>query len=281
MNRKKGSKKALTWLNKTLLILLLLSLGIFSIGLYFLYMDLPGEPQFINVETKTFDNSSLNTQQFYPNMKFNHNIISFSINPNCNQEKQTKMISAFRELSDKISEISFKETLMNSDIKITCSQETEESNINKDYFIAGEGGAKEIIQTGRYNIITEGLILLYQTEKKAVKCDYPNTELHELIHVFGFGHSDNKNSLMYPILESCEQQLDQSIIEEIKKIYSEENLPDLYFEEAKAIKKGKYLDFNITIKNSGAIDSKNIDFTIFDNGEIVETKILDEIKYGA
>lgn len=280
MNYKKSNKRGITLLNVFLLFLLIISLGIFLGALYFLYLNTPGEPQSLDIQTTTFENFS-DTIQFYPNMKFNHNQISFTINPNCNQEQQKKMVAALGELSNKVNSIIFKEVLMDPDIEITCSPETEESNINKNYFIAGEGGAKEIVQTGRYNIITNGLILLYQNQKKSIECNSPNTEIHEIIHVFGFGHSDNKNSLMYPILESCEQKLDESIIEELNRLYSEENLPDLYFEEAKATRKGRYLDFNITIKNSGAIDAKDNNLVILDQGEVVETRPLGEIKYGA
>ena len=280
MKYKKSNKKGITLLNIFLLFLLIISLVIFLISLYFLYLNLPGKPQSLEIETQNFDNGSSNTIQFYSNMKFNHNEVSYNINQDCSQEEQSRMVNAFQELSNKVNLIIFKEVLMNPDIKVSCSKEINNLE-EKDYFIAGEGGAKEIVQTGKYNVITNGLILLYQSQKNSIKCNFPNTEIHELIHVFGFGHSDNKNSLMYPILESCEQKLDKSIIEELNRLYSEENLPDLYFEEAKATKRGRYLDFNITIKNSGTIDAQNIDLTILDKGEIIETKPIEEIKYGA
>ena len=91
---------------------------------------------------------------------------------------------------------------------------------------------REIVQTGRYNVITNGTVLLYK-ETNAQNCDWANVELHELIHVFGFGHSNNSNSLMYPYLENCNQKLDDSIIKELTRLYSEENLADLYFDNNK------------------------------------------------
>ena len=100
------------------------------------------------------------------------------------------------------------------------------------------------------------------------------------MHVFGFDHSNNENSLMYPYLNSCEQVLDQSIIAELRRIYSDENLPDLYFESVTAIREGKYLDFNLTIKNSGSVDAKNIYFGIVDEGKLVQDREIGDLKFG-
>ena len=81
------------------------------------------------------------------------------------------------------------------------------------------------------------------TKVKSKDCSYPNVELHELLHVLGFDHSENKKSIMYQLIESCDQILDQSIINQLKLLYAEENLPDLYFDKINVIKKGRYLPF--------------------------------------
>jgi hypothetical protein len=266
-----------------LIIMLFLSLLIIATAVYLLYLNIPGTPQSSEIYlNEPYENENFpKTSQFYSNMKFNHNSISYTMDSSCEQEKQERMISAFNMLSDEIKNTSFYEVPENPDIEVSCSEKNKKTLVNEDYFIAGEGGAKEIIQTGKYNVIMGGIILLYENSKNSLKCDSPNTELHELIHVFGFTHSADENSLMYPLLESCSQKLDNSIIEELKRLYSEENLPDLYFEDIKAIKKGRYLDFNATIKNSGTINANNIELTIFDDEEPIETRKIEEIKYGA
>ena len=273
------------------IIFIFLCIFLFSYFAYLLYMDMPREPQNLNVimnnipQTTIQDNSSfLEIKQFHSNMKFNHNNLSYSIDLNCPDFKRQRMIGAFNYLSEEISYISFQETFDNPDIYVTCSEIeklTPESDSPKDFFIAGEGGAKEIIQSGKYNIITNGTISLYKSPHGAIECDFPNIEIHELIHVFGFDHSKNKNSLMNPLLDSCDQLLDPIILEELKRLYSEKNLPDLYFEDVKAVKKGRYLDFSITIKNMGTINAKNINFLVLDDGEIIEKKEIDEINFGA
>ena len=266
------------------LILYLLIFALIIFGAYFIYLNLPGDPINLNpvvsqpgfVENITYSEVS----QFYPNMKFNHNSISYSIGSDCSDEKRQRTISAFNDLSSRVGIINFFGVVDNADIYISCSEDKKDS-IDKTHFVAGEGGAKEIIPTGRYNVINEGVILLYGDPQRAKKCDWANVELHELIHVFGFGHSEDQKSLMYPYLESCDQKLDDEIINELRRLYSQENLADLYFDNISAIKKGRYLDFNLTIKNSGSINSKETKFSVLDDGELVESFDLSEIKYGA
>jgi len=222
-------------------------------------------------------------RQFFPNMKFNHKEISYSIGNKCDTKKQKRMKEAFEELSSKVGLIKFYEVLDNADIEVIC--EEEKRNIEEEYFIAGEGGAREIIPTGRYNIISGGTVILHGNPHGFLECNWANVELHELIHVFGFNHSENPNSLMYPYLESCEQQLDETIIDKLIELYSIGNFPDLYFEDVEAVQKRKYLDFNLTIKNSGAVDARNAKFSVFEDDELIQTFDLGdeekEIKYGA
>jgi len=280
------------FLFKTLLIIILLIGILFLLYLiYTIYINVPREPQNLDVimnNASTIDlseNSSFSgVSQFHPNMKFNHNSLSYSIDMNCPEEKKQRMIEAFNYLSKEVPVISFYETPDNANIEVTCSEiekPTIETDAPKDFFIAGEGGAKEIIQAGKYNIITNGTISLYQSPHGAIKCDFPNVEVHELIHVFGFDHSSDKKSLMNPLLNSCDQTLDSSIINELNRLCSEPNLPDLYFEDMKVVKKGRYIDFNVSIKNIGTISAENINLFVLEDGKIIEEKQIEAISFGA
>ena len=261
-------------------ILTFLILIALAVIIYFIYLNFPfgAEGLDLDIENLPELEGIGESEQFYPNMKFNHNSISYKIDTACSDEKKERMIEAFNELSNKVGLISFYSVFENPDIEVSCSEYTKQ--IPGDYFIAGEGGAREIIQTGRYNIINDGIILLYGNPHGFYKCDWANIELHELIHVFGFDHSTDKNSLMYPYLNSCDQRLDTSIINTLKDLYSEKNLPDLYFKDINVIKKGKYLDFNLTVKNSGAIDAKDVSFAVLDDGQLVKTFGLNDLIFG-
>lgn len=268
------------------LIVLIILLIALLITAYYLYLNIPRSPEKLDVvlEPVIFENLTSEIIQFYPNMKFNHNNISYHIDDNCDGGKREKILSAFDELKANIPIIDFYPTVSNPDIEIICARgsiatlETEKEK----HFIAGEGGAKEIIQTGRFNVITEGIILLYEnSEIKVVDCEYPNVELHELMHVFGFDHTNNKISLMYPLIESCDQVLDSSITNYLSLLYSQPNLPDLYFEDLKVTKKGRYIDFNLTIKNSGSVDSGPVTLSIIDNGNVIHESDLGFFKLGS
>lgn len=270
-------------LNIFLIILLLLLLAVLGFLAYLLYQLVPGNPQSIHPETKepllNTGNLSYAVKQFYPNMKFNHNEISYKIDPKCSEDETQRMIEAFKELSSRVGVISFYPVSGNSDIEVTCSEYVH-STESKGFFVAGEGGAKEIIPTERYNVITTGIILLYGEPMGTIQCDWPILELHELLHVFGFGHSEDENSLMYAYLESCSQKLDESIIQDLKNLYSEKNLPDLYFDDVVAVKKGSYLDFNVTIKNSGVVDVDSVSLYVFDNKEKLKDFDLSDVRFG-
>lgn len=266
-------------LGTTLTFLILIALAVI---IYFIYLNFPFEAEGLDLDIENLPELEGigESGQFYPNMKFNHNSISYQIDTACSKEKKNRVVEALNELSNKVGLISFYSVSSNPDIEVSCSEYSKQAP-EGDYFIAGEGGAREIIQTGRYNIITNGVILLHGNPHEFYKCDWANIELHELIHVFGFDHSADKNSLMYPYLNSCDQKLDVSIINTLKDLYSEENLPDLYFKDINVIKRGRYLDFNLTIKNSGAIDAKDVSFDVLDDGQLVKTFGLGDLVFGA
>jgi hypothetical protein len=261
-----------------LLIIFLLGLLIY-IGWNYIIPSTPVNlyPNFTSFNPENSNVSDV--KQFYPNMKFNHNDLSYSIDSSCEDTKKENVLEALDYIHSKVFSINFHEVTSGADIEVVCYELNRE--VGKDHFVAGEGGAKEIIQTGRYNVINDGVISLYKNSRNSITCDWPNVELHELMHVFGFDHSNNKNSLMYPFLESCSQELDDVIVKELNRLYSEENLPDLYFSDLSAVKKGIYLDFNLTIKNSGVIDARDVKLTILDNGEKVDTFDLQSINYGS
>ncbi len=225
-------------------------------------------------------NSTYTVPQFYPNMKFNHNEITYTIEQICPEKTRQRVLSAFIELSNQTNNlIKFIPTNNQPDIEVICSENSTES-ISEEYFVAGEGGAKEIVFTGKYSVISNGTIYLYEN-KETKECDWPNVEIHELLHVFGFDHSTDSESLMYPYLTSCEQKLDKDILDNLIEIYSQENLPDLYFQNVSATQKGKYLSFNATIKNIGLTPAKSVNLSVFENGKQIDTIELEDVSYGA
>ena len=130
--------------------------------------------------------------------------------------------------------------------------------------VAGEGGPRNIVNTSPFNLIVDGQILLLYKNVACPKERY-NVELHELLHALGFAHSLDENNVMYNVT-SCGQAISQNTIQELIDLYEVESLPDLYFKDVAAIKKGAYLDLNFTLSNRGLETSKSISISL-DFGE--------------
>jgi hypothetical protein len=210
---------------------------------------------------------------YYPNMRFSDKKITYSIESDCDGEFSASIISAFNILSEK-STLSFVPST-NPEITASCFEKAESED--EKYQVIGEGGPDFIIKSGKYNIIHNGTINLYRKES----CDLPITSLHEILHVLGFKHSSYNQSIMFNIT-NCAQKIDDEIIDELNKLYSEPSLPDLTFREVSAKRTGKYLDFNVTIANIGLSDSSDFSIIIIDENEKkVYEKSMESLKSGS
>jgi len=263
-------------------IALILLLIVLVIAVYFLYqyvLDLNATPiSFVKNKTAEIKNqSSYSSQlQFYPNMRFAKKTITYNIDANCSDEKKTRTLQAFSRLEEETSLLNFLRS-SEADILVNCEETQEE--IPGKYFIAGEGGPTEITNASNFYIIEKGKILLLY---KNSQCDNYNVELHELLHVLGFEHSENKNSIMYNTT-SCQQILTNDIIDELKRLYSIQELPDLYFSSISATKHGSYLDFNVEVINSGLNEAENVKLEIYaedEEEEKIDEFILENVGYG-
>jgi hypothetical protein len=240
-----------------------------------LYFELPKSPEdySINMPLENLpENTTLNEQPiitygitpvFQEKMRFRNKRISFFLEPECTANRKERMREAFIIMENKTNnlldfyEIRDKES---AEIKVGCSEDYIEEG--DEQFRAGEGGPSKIINTTLYNVILEGKIILY----KESQCDYPVVELHELLHVLSFDHSSNPINIMYN-LSSCEQKITQDIIDRLLSLYIVDSKPELYFHDIMAVKKGSYLDFNVTIKNRGLADSPATQLVLSDSNK--------------
>lgn len=167
----------------------------------------------------------------------------------------------------------YKVSSKEADILVGCSENFIE--LGEDIFVAGEGGPVEIINTTTFKIIQKGKILLYENHH----CERPVVEIHELSHVFGFDHILNPQNIMYNT-SNCDQKITQDMIDIIKKLYSIKPLPDARISELSAVKKGRYIDFNITVSNDGLTEIDKISLTLVADGKEIDTISLDYIGIG-
>ena len=247
---------------------------------YNLYRDNFGDVQNLNIiynsDSQNLTGVPNELSQFEPNMRFNHNNLTYFIESACSENKQSKMLEAFSEITMLTEIISFTESSNpdSADILVGCSKDSYQTEENT--FVAGEGGPTKFLNLSFYPIILKGKILLYNEHE----CSQPITELHELLHVFGFEHLNKTSSIMYPYI-NCEQEIDNEIIDFLKRLYSIPPKAELYFENLSASKKGAYLNFNLEIRNEGLIDSENVTLVLSGDGFKIDSFDLENIELGA
>lgn len=268
---RKGSTAGIAFI-----ILLLILLGAAS---YFLYLNLTAEtiplktifPQQQELEVIAPSQS----EQFYKNMRFRDSTITYQIESSCGS-RASEATQAFSEIQDKTI-LKFVETNNNPEISILCSEVPSEDQFEEEgYFIAGEGGPTEVINTSLYAVIFKGKASLLREEK----CDTPKIATHEILHILGFDHNSNPNSILYPTLD-CQQEIDQNIINDINNLYSQKSLSDLKIISVDAQKTGKYLSFEVEVINQGLKDVPNAELSLYDDSGRVEFEEGDSLSLGS
>jgi hypothetical protein len=246
---------------------------IISILLLSVYWFIPSNTINFNVSKGNYNFSLIASDtdmQFYENMRFPEEMISYKIN-NCALQKKNDMERAFEILNNKTI-LKFYRVDLNPEIFVTCENKNK---LKGGLFIAGEGGPTNITKINDFNVIFNGKILLIRNSN----CATPQVALHELLHVLGFDHSANKNNIMYNI-SNCRQTISEDMIDLINKLYSIESLPDLTFESISATRNKIYLDVNISVKNNGLKDSENFKINIYADKKFIKEFQIDKLNIG-
>lgn len=166
------------------------------------------------------------SSQFY----FNHMPITYSfeqgIDSNsrvCSEAQNERIDEAFRIIQNATSDavIFLKVIPSNEDISIYCAGI---DNGNLTYFSNSVFKVSTFMVTEaqsqfshRGNIIKKAAITFYLHKNCGT---FPDVEIHEILHVLGFGHKDDKKSIMYPLSLVCDRDsIDAEILKEIIDIY--------------------------------------------------------------
>jgi len=257
-------------MNLKMLLAILFVLFAISLLLFYWFISYGNIDFGTKSRNNNFTSVSGNEMQFYPNMRFPSNQISYKISE-CNLQKENEMEHAF-EIMENLTSLKFSPVLNNEEISVTCEEKTRYDN---GLFIAGEGGPTNITNAGELNVIMKGDILLLRESH----CPNPNVELHELFHVLGFEHSTNPGNIMYNITD-CEQSISKDMINLIKELYAIPNYPDLVFENVSAKMNGKFLDATMTVRNDGLGDANSGKIIIYANDKYVKEFGLEPLKIG-
>jgi len=263
-------------IGRVVTLFLLMMLMILALG--YLYIQFaPQDPVSLRLNQKGAQSHLIiygETPLFMESLRFQKAEITYSIESTCDLTRKDSMEEAFQIFQNKMEVISFEERFSDdADILVGCSDDF--IKVDEQHFAAGEGGPSEIINTSTFNVIKKGKISLYRESR----CDLPVVELHELSHVFGFDHSIDERSIMYPVSD-CDQIITEDMVETMTNLYSIKSLPDARIIDLTAVKRGRYLDFNITIVNEGLEDIENIELVMESDNRFIDEFSLGEIQIG-
>jgi len=242
------------------------------LGIYwftgFSEVSLSPKPESSNFSLGVSENSSL---QFYENIRYSNSRISYRIADICTLQKKDDAKRAFQAL-EKATILDFYSVLDNEEILVTCQSRQK---MKEELFVAGEGGPVDITKAGKFNVIHYGEILLI----KQSACPNPNVAIHEILHALGFDHSNNENNIMYDT-SKCSQTLGDDIPELINKLYLIPSNSDLVLDGVEPFVHGRYLDVNISIRNSGLKASEDTVINIYGGDKLLETIELQALDIG-
>ncbi|MEK6856166.1 MAG: matrixin family metalloprotease [Nanoarchaeota archaeon] len=257
-------------------IVIILTIALILGATYIAYHELNSK----SIEYKEFTanithNLPNQSNQFYPNMRFQHKEIPFSIADDCNELKNQEIIQALLTIQSKTPIIFYKSYY--SGISFVCSGNASEfgSGDSENEVVAGAAKPEDILNLTNLYIIQKASVTLLRPEK----CQTPQVVIHETLHALGFDHSSDENSILYPIT-NCKQKIDPAIFEELNRLYSIPENPDLVIEKIEANKTGKYLNLKVNVANYGLSTATNITLEISSNKKLIKSYNFDQIDIG-
>ena len=208
-------------------------------------------------------------EQFYPNIRFPESEITYALDPACDKKKEENILSAFSLLSSK-TVLRFSPLLLGKEprIRVLCSDIAPNSD-ERGHFVAGEGGPSELINVSAFYVILESKISLYRVDR----CPEPKIALHELLHALGFNHTSDPESIMY-LVSSCTQQLDESIVQEINRLYAIPSVPDLSLDAVSVNRIGGFLSFQANVSNRGFMPVISANLSVYEQGTFLSSFTL-------
>jgi len=195
----------------------------------------------------------------YDSVRFISPNISYFIDDSCLNGKVNDINKAFEIISEETI-LDFYRVPENGEIKINCfDKELGEGEFyHDDFHLVGTASPTNVLNTSKYFVIFEGKVNLYGSED----CEEPIYAIHEIFHVLGFKHSNNRESILYPVLY-CDQKILDEIKEDISRNYADPIYPDLTFSKINIETSGNYLYASVSIINQGLKDSENVSLGVY------------------
>lgn len=136
----------------------------------------------------------------------------------CGQVEASRIRKAFIEIQTQTNNLlNFTEVYGTADIEVNCFKNAL-SGEKKGYLIFGNSA---FATDG--DLVTKGKINFYncKSNNRVPGCfNFPDVEIHEILHTFGIGHIENTKSIMTPDYHGCRYKIDKEIIDYLTRIYT-------------------------------------------------------------
>jgi len=174
------------------------------------------------IEDEIYDEFSHINEPHWTMMPITYKIV------NCTDYQENRIIKAFNQIQKETEGIvSFKEyygdSEYGSDFMIYCYEEYDDSywdpkettyTVSDCYYETWENYPNKILYADiNFYGITE-------TTYSGGCTIYPDIELHEILHGFGFEHVNETNHIMNPLHTYCPSKLNEDILNKLIEIYS-------------------------------------------------------------
>jgi hypothetical protein len=203
--------------------LIILLTGIFLLCIIFIYKTYPNnisQEKSINQFSDPFNKSD--------QIHWSHIPITYSLEnqKDCGSQEIQRIKRAFEVIKNETDgKVSFIETNTLGDIQITCHKASVEYDWSKN-----SEGYRALAESTYYleedtypKVISYGTIDFYDTLENRVSSNcktYPDTEIHEILHLFGFDHVNEKYNIMNPVQIYCPSSINKDIINRLDEIYN-------------------------------------------------------------
>ncbi len=205
-------------------ILIILSWTVIFAALIFYLANQPSNNTFENSSgTPASIQKTQNNDQF-PNaagLHWTHMPLTYRIY-NCTEYQSNRIVRGFLRIENETNyTVKFKaiQNDSNPDIGVYCRKDYKQS-VEPGYLTSGDSAYS--VSSANSNLIMKAEINFYGITSSTYSSGctiYPDIEIHEILHGFGYGHNDSTKSIMYPSHVMCGFKIDDNIISELKKNY--------------------------------------------------------------
>jgi hypothetical protein len=194
---------------------------IITIGFFFIFFQdffsgnsVNNESNMSYYPTPTNDNSDKFSSSI--ELHWTHMPLTYSFSTECTNLIKSRNRRAFYEITNQTDGVITFQEKNNTpvDISLVCYKSVPTEGF---YLTAGEA---QYWSEG--NKITKAVINYYNAIEgnTFLGCvNFPDTEIHEILHTFGFGHKPGFNTIMREVQGICLYKIDADIIEELKSTY--------------------------------------------------------------